>query len=97
VQSRSWASFGKLLPTRDLVDNAGLHGRTVDDHERDAAYLRAYDTEILTRDQCKAAYDRVATERSDLDQIDAAIEQAKADLEALRNRRCWGTSEAWSR
>jgi multidrug resistance efflux pump len=97
---RAWAqalaSGGALPPTGELLEAAGVLGRDIDDLERDAEYLRAYAAEVQTRDNAKAALDKVEAERGPIEEINAAIEQLENDLEAMRQRLGWGALEGFA-
>jgi hypothetical protein len=97
---RTWATAmaggGALPPTTELLEAAGLLGRSIDDLERDAAYLRNYADQVRTRDHYQAAYAKVEAERGPVEEINKAIEQLENDLAEMRNRLGWGTLEAFS-
>jgi hypothetical protein len=96
---RTWAaalaSGGALPPTGELLEAAGLLGRTVDDLERDAAYLREYAATVQERDFWKAKLDEIDAARGPIEDVRKMIEQVEEQLEELRRLEREGHSEGW--
>jgi hypothetical protein len=96
---REWAhalaSTGKLPPTRDLVDAAGLLGRTVDDLERDAELVRTYNAQTIEAEFWKAKLEEIEAARGPLDDLRKLIEQTEQQLADLRDMERGGYSEGW--
>lgn len=96
---REWAhalaSTGKLPPTRDLVDAAGLLGRTVDDLERDAEFIRKYNAQTIEAEFWKAKLDEIDAARGPLEDLQKLIEQTEQQLADLRDMERNGYSEGW--
>jgi hypothetical protein len=96
---RDWAhalaSTGKLPATRDLVDAAGLLGRTVDDLERDASIISKYNAEVAESQFWKGKLDEIEAERGSIEEVRQMIAQAEEQVERLREMERAGHSEGW--
>jgi hypothetical protein len=95
---RAWAhalaTTGKLPPTRELVDAAGLLGRNVDALEQDAALVREHAAATDLAMRWRAECDRAVEKRGPIEELREKIRQAEANLEALRKGELVGYSES---
>jgi hypothetical protein len=99
VNWRTWArqmnDTGKLPQVRDLADAASLLGKTVDDLESDAAYIREHDAIVAQGAFWQSKLDEIEKERGPIDDVRKMIEQTEEQLRDLRDLERAGHSEAW--
>jgi hypothetical protein len=96
---RRWATAlaatGTLPPTSELIEAAGLLGRTVDDLERDAEYLVGYLSTVRERDFWKAKCDAIDKARGPIEDVRKRIAEVEAQLAELQSLERDGYSEGW--
>jgi|APCry1669189070_1035195.scaffolds.fasta_scaffold01417_9 hypothetical protein len=96
---RTWAtalaSGGALPPTGELLEAAGLLGRTVDDLERDAAIIRDHNYQQTQVEFWAAEVKKVEDARGPIEDVRKMIEELESQIEALREAELAGYSEGY--